>query len=326
MTKLPYLRSMFAACMFFQVVYVLCVILWVAFPALKGHELLPMIFPNFTLLTIGSFIYGLVAAMIYGWIAAVIFVFFYNLWPSVVSIFLGRRGKNIRNAAAAGMLFAVALTGMPSSISTANAQGVATSTASLAQPTIKALQDALNKQGIAVKADGVFTQETRDAVRKFQSQHHLPVTGEADNATLAKLGVSSSAATEQAPAGQTAQSSAVSGQSSPGMGMRMGMGMGMGQGGMMGGSMNNGPMMQGMMQGMMKTMQGMMGMMQAQWEQNSPAQTEPSERRQTQGQGGPTMNCPMMSAESGPAMTQMMQGMMQMMQMMQGQLQSAPKQ
>ena len=322
MTKLPYLRSMFAACMLFQVVYVLCVILWVAFPTLRGHELLPMIFPNFTLLTIGSFIYGLVAAMIYGWIAAIIFVFFYNLWPSGVSVFLGRRGKNIRNAAAAGMLFALALTGMPSPISTAYAQGVATSTASLPQSTVKALQDALNKQGIAVKADGVFTQETRDAVRQFQSQHHLPITGEADNATLAKLGVSSSAATGQATGGQTAQSSAVSGQSSPGMGMRMGMG----QGGMMGGSMNNGPMMQGMMQGMMKTMQGMMGMMQAQSEQTAPAPAQPSELRQPQGRGGIMMNCPMMSGDSGAAMMQMMQGMMQMMQTMQGQTQPTPKQ
>jgi hypothetical protein len=30
MTKLPYLRTMFATCMLFQVIYVLCVILWLA--------------------------------------------------------------------------------------------------------------------------------------------------------------------------------------------------------------------------------------------------------------------------------------------------------
>lgn len=91
MTKLPYLRPMFATCMLFQVLYVLCVILWLAFPDLKGHALLPAIFPNFTLLTIGSFIYGLIASMIYGWIAAIIFVFFYNLWPSLAVLLFGQK-------------------------------------------------------------------------------------------------------------------------------------------------------------------------------------------------------------------------------------------
>lgn len=90
MTALPYLRTMFATCMLFQVIYVLCVGLWLVFPDLKGHALLPAIFPNFTLLTIGSFIYGLIASMIYGWITAIIFVFFHNLWPSVVSLVFGQ--------------------------------------------------------------------------------------------------------------------------------------------------------------------------------------------------------------------------------------------
>jgi hypothetical protein len=88
MTKLPYLRTMFATCMLFQVVSVLCALLWLGFPDLKGHTLLPAIFPSFTLLTIGSFIYGFMASMIYGWIAATIFVFFYNLWPSLVATVL----------------------------------------------------------------------------------------------------------------------------------------------------------------------------------------------------------------------------------------------
>ena len=91
MTRLPYLRTMFASCMLFQAVFVLCVVLWLAFPGLKGHELLLAIFPNFTLLTVGSFIYGLVASMIYGWIAAIIFVFFYNLWPAVAAALFGRK-------------------------------------------------------------------------------------------------------------------------------------------------------------------------------------------------------------------------------------------
>jgi hypothetical protein len=82
MTKLPYLRTMFASCMLFQVIFVLCAALWLVFPDLKGHAFLPAIFPNFTLLTLGSFIYGLIASALYGWIAAIIFVFFYNLWPA----------------------------------------------------------------------------------------------------------------------------------------------------------------------------------------------------------------------------------------------------
>jgi len=73
---------MFASCMLFQVVFVLCAALWFVFPDLKGHALLPAIFPNFTLLTLGSFIYGLIASAVYGWIVAIILVFFYNLWPA----------------------------------------------------------------------------------------------------------------------------------------------------------------------------------------------------------------------------------------------------
>src|SRR3546814_11571865 len=42
---------------------------------------------------------------------------------------------------------------------------------------------------MTVTADGVLDEETRAAIRKYQSQHHLPVTGEPDQATLDKLGV-----------------------------------------------------------------------------------------------------------------------------------------
>ncbi len=91
MTKLPYLRTMFGTCMLFQTIYVLCVLLWLSYPEFKGHILLPAIFPNFNLLTLGSFIYGLIASMIYGWITAIIFVFFYNLWPGLAAMFLGRK-------------------------------------------------------------------------------------------------------------------------------------------------------------------------------------------------------------------------------------------
>ncbi len=91
MKKLPYVRTMFATCMLFQVIFVLCTALWLVSPDLKGHAFLPAIFPNFTLLTIGSFIYGLIASMFYGWIVAIIFVFFYNLWPNFAGKIVGRK-------------------------------------------------------------------------------------------------------------------------------------------------------------------------------------------------------------------------------------------
>jgi len=91
MTRLPYLRPMFATCMLFQAIYVACALLWLMFPDLKGHAILPAIFPNFTLLTIGSFIYGLIASAVYGWIVAIIFVFFYNLWPAFAGIVFGKK-------------------------------------------------------------------------------------------------------------------------------------------------------------------------------------------------------------------------------------------
>lgn len=91
MTKLPYIRTMFATCMLFQAIYVLCALLWLGFPDLRGHALLPAIFPNFTLLTVGSFVYGLIASGLYGWVVAVVFAFFYNLWPDVAAALFGRR-------------------------------------------------------------------------------------------------------------------------------------------------------------------------------------------------------------------------------------------
>ena len=91
MTRLPYLRTMFATCMVFQVIYALCVLLWLVDPNLKGHYLLPAIFPNFTFLTIGNFIYGLIASGLYGWVVAITFTFFYNLWPSLTAALFGQR-------------------------------------------------------------------------------------------------------------------------------------------------------------------------------------------------------------------------------------------
>mgnify|MGYP001567017730 CR=1 FL=1 len=67
------------------------------------------------------------------------------------------------------------------------------SQAQLSAATIKSLQEALNKQGIPIKADGVLGKDTRAALRRYQTEHHLPVTGAPDKATLDKLGVASGA-------------------------------------------------------------------------------------------------------------------------------------
>lgn len=130
----------------------------------------------------------------------------------------------------------------------------------LSEATIKALQDALNRQGIAVKADGVLNDETRAAIRKYQSVHHLPVTGDPDKATLDKLGVAASQGTAAAPAESTPPTT--------------------GQGQMQGGMMMNCPMMQGQMQEMMKMMMGMMKMMQAMQGQMQPEHMPPGQMPQ----------------------------------------------
>jgi hypothetical protein len=212
---------------------------------------------------------------------------------------------------------AIALTVSPSLVATSYAQSTSTPAAvssTLSEATIKALQEALNKQGIAVRADGVMNDETRNAIRTYQSQHHLPVTGDADKATLDKLGV---VAQFGAPPSAT---TTVGQGSSPSVDHDHSHGAS---------GTTTGPMMQGMMQ----AMHGMMGMMHGQMQ---PGQRGPMMMPQ-QGsgpmrpqQGGP-MNCPMMSESnqaSGAQMMQMMemmQGMMQMMQAMQKQMQSEQK-
>ena len=151
-----------------------------------------------------------------------------------------------------------------------------TASSPVAESTIKALQEALNKQGIAVKIDGVLNDETRAAIRKYQSQHHVPVTGEPDKVTLDKLGVQQSgspapvlaqAAPASPPASSSAPPQASQAQPAPG-GMTM-----------------DCSMMHGQMQTMMQMMQGMMQMM----AQMPPGQQRPSPMEPMQMQPGRMM-------------------------------------
>jgi hypothetical protein len=114
------------------------------------------------------------------------------------------------------------------------------------QATVKALQEALNKQGISVTVDGVLNDATREAIHKYQSQHHLPVTGELDKATLTKLGV-----TDQKADASTAPENLAQGPKGNTQAKTQ----------MMQGNMMNCPMMQGQMDMMQGRMQQMMGMM-----------------------------------------------------------------
>jgi peptidoglycan hydrolase-like protein with peptidoglycan-binding domain len=54
---------------------------------------------------------------------------------------------------------------------------------------VKAVQEALIKDGAKIKADGIMGRQTRSALQSFQKQNGLKVTGKADQETLKKLGV-----------------------------------------------------------------------------------------------------------------------------------------
>jgi hypothetical protein len=88
---LPYLPAMFGMCMLFQTLYLACLALWALYPALPGHAALGEVFPQFELLTVWSFIYGLAASAVYGWVVARVFVFFYNLWIDLARAITGKR-------------------------------------------------------------------------------------------------------------------------------------------------------------------------------------------------------------------------------------------
>ena len=216
----------------------------------------------------------------------------------------------------AAVALAIALTGSPSLVATSYAQSTSTPAAAsstLSEATVKALQEALNKQGIAVRADGVMNDETRNAIRKYQSQHHLPVTGDADKATLDKLGVVGQLGTPPSSTTTVGQGSSPSADHDHSHGA--------------GGTTSGMP---GMMQGMMQSMHGMMGMMRSQMQADQTQSGSMPRGSMMAQQGGP-MNCPMMSESnrgSGPQMMQMMQmmqGMMQMMETMQKQMQTQQK-
>lgn len=162
------------------------------------------------------------------------------------------------------LLSVMVLIAAPVTVAHAQMPPSPTASAALSRSTISALQEALNKQGIVVRVDGVLGDATRTAIRQFQSQHHLPVTGEPDRPTLDKLGVAASQSSAQAPMARPGM--AMPGHTNPQAGGMQGGRMrgGMMQGGMMqGGMMEHHEMMQRQMHSMMSMMQEMMKKMEA---------------------------------------------------------------
>ena len=224
--------------------------------------------------------------------------------------------RRLRFSAAALMLAAGLAAASSSDTFAQTTSTPTTTTAGPSQSVIKALQEALNKQGQTVETNGVFDDATRNALRRFQTQHHLPVTGEADQATLGKLGVANHSAPSTSTVAQAPSSGSTSSPQAPAQ-----------ESGVATSGMMSGPMMQKMMQGMMQTMHGMMGMMQSEMQSR---QMGPGPMRRSPMQGpsdSTTSDCPMMSDSQmpAPAMRQMMQGMMQMMRTMQNQMQPDQK-
>ena len=56
-------------------------------------------------------------------------------------------------------------------------------------PHVKAIQEALDKAGAKLKADGLMGKKTEGALKAFQAKHGLKATGTANKATLKALGV-----------------------------------------------------------------------------------------------------------------------------------------
>jgi peptidoglycan hydrolase-like protein with peptidoglycan-binding domain len=63
------------------------------------------------------------------------------------------------------------------------------SSAKAGSASVKAVQEALNKNGAALKVDGKMGKATMAALKKYQSANGLKATGHVDAATKAKLGV-----------------------------------------------------------------------------------------------------------------------------------------
>ena len=86
-----YSAPMFATSMLFALLYTACIVSWSLLPDLPPHAMMLSLFPQVTQITPLGFLFGFVCALVYGSFIAAAFVFFYNLWPRVASLVVGRR-------------------------------------------------------------------------------------------------------------------------------------------------------------------------------------------------------------------------------------------
>ncbi|MDA8363219.1 MAG: peptidoglycan-binding domain-containing protein [Gammaproteobacteria bacterium] len=94
----------------------------------------------------------------------------------------------IIGAAAAPSAFA-AMPANPCSAHHGSKMTMKTHMRAAASAKVKAVQEALNKAGAKLKADGFMGARTRAAIKEFQSKHGLKATGYAGPATLKALDV-----------------------------------------------------------------------------------------------------------------------------------------
>jgi murein L,D-transpeptidase YcbB/YkuD len=77
----------------------------------------------------------------------------------------------------------------PTPVSKAPASSEVKAKKTIPNETVKAVQEALDKEGYKLKADGLMGKHTRNALKSYQKKNGLKVTGKIDEATLAKLNV-----------------------------------------------------------------------------------------------------------------------------------------
>lgn len=110
---------------------------------------------------------------------------------SAIMAFEARSGREATGVASEGLLAAIRGTKRPDIATAVDMPPVAqqpVATPAEADPQVAAIQRALARAAYgAIVADGIAGSETQDAIRRFQADHNLPVTGEISDALTVEL-------------------------------------------------------------------------------------------------------------------------------------------
>ena len=102
-------------------------------------------------------------------------------------------GSGSAAGASSGTTAPAAATTGPAATTTGGTMGGAYTTGKrmgkLSSSQVRSMQQALNGQGAHLSVDGRMGPKTRSALMDYQARNNLPVTGRADSATMAKLGM-----------------------------------------------------------------------------------------------------------------------------------------